>query len=107
LPLVYILPKKINYKNRIANLRNSTISIMSLSRENKSTYDTLIIDAEGYEYDLITDINKSSNLMNIFFELHTTIIGLEKSNKIFSSLKKNNFLLRGKFFNSYYYSKIN
>lgn len=104
---IYISPNKTNYKHRIVNLRNSTISIKSLSRENKFTYDTLIIDAEGYEYDLITDIDKSSNLMNIFFELHTSIIGLEKSNKIFSSLKKNNFILRGKFFNSYYYSKIN
>ena len=104
---LYSLLKKDNEKYKNINLRNSIVSIKSLSKEHKCVYDTLIIDAEGYEYDLITDINKNSNIRHIFFELHKSIIGLEKKNKIFDTLKKNNFFLKDKFFNSYYYSKIN
>jgi FkbM family methyltransferase len=103
---IYSYPQKNNAKYRNVNLSNSVVSIKSLSKEHKCAYDTLIIDAEGYEYDVITDI-KNSNIKHIFFELHKSIIGIKKNNQIFNSLKKNNFFLKEKFFNSYYYYKIN
>lgn len=102
---IYSPPQKNNAKYRNVNLSNSVVSIKSLSKEHKCTYDTLIIDAEGYEYDVITDI-KNSNIKHIFFELHKSIIGIKKNNQIFNSLKNNNFFLKEKFFNSFFYSKI-
>jgi len=101
---IYSYPQKNNAKYRNVNLSNSVVSIKSLSKEHKCAYDTLIIDAEGYEYDVITDI-KNSNIKHIFFELHTSIIGKKRTDKLLRSLKINKFNLVDSFFNSYYYSR--
>jgi FkbM family methyltransferase len=70
--------------------------------KNNNKINTLIIDAEGYEYDVITSI-KDKIFKKIFFELHSSIIGSEKTQKIFKVLKNNNYKLKGNFFNSYLY----
>ena len=84
---------------------NNFLSYKKLLKIEKCVYDTLIIDAEGYEYDLISDLYKNSFIKHIFFELHTSIIGKKRTIELFRSLKKNKFNLIDKFFNSYYYSR--
>ena len=69
-------------------------------------YDTLIIDAEGYEYDILTDISKESDIKHIFFELHASILKKKKTIFLLNYLKKMKFTQIDKFFNSYYFSKI-
>jgi hypothetical protein len=84
---------------------NNFISYKKLCKINKVIYNTLIIDAEGYEYDLIHDITKNKSIKHIFFELHTSIIGKKKTNILLRSLKVNKFNLVDSFLNSYYYSR--
>jgi FkbM family methyltransferase len=90
--------------NNFIKLNNST-SYKELCKINKVTYNTLIIDAEGYEYDLINDISKDNSIKHIFFELHTSIIGKKRTNILLRSLKANKFNLIDNFLNSYYYSR--
>lgn len=77
------------------------ISLKEILKKNNKI-NTLIIDAEGYEYDIITSI-KNKIFKKIFFELHSSIIGYQKTIKIFSILRKNNYKLKDKFFNSYFF----
>lgn len=84
---------------------NKFISYKKLCKMNKVVYNTLIIDAEGYEYDLINDISMNNSIKHIFFELHTSIIGKKRTDKLLRSLKINKFNLVDSFFNSYYYSR--
>ena len=96
-----------NSKNKNNNFikLNKFISYKKLCKINKVVYNTLIIDAEGYEYDLINDISMNNSIKHIFFELHTSIIGQKRTDKLLRSLKINNFNLVDSFFNSYYYSR--
>lgn len=88
------------------NIRINRLNYMSynyLSNITKTTYNTLIIDAEGYEYDLIKDLPLKSSIRHIFFELHSSIIGKRKTKDLFQQLKNKNFIYKDNFFNSYYF----
>jgi hypothetical protein len=74
-----------------------------LSNITKTTYNTLIIDAEGYEYDLIKDLPFKSSIKHLFFELHSSMIGKIKTKDLFQQLKNKNFIFKESFFNSYYF----
>jgi hypothetical protein len=91
-------------KNKLTKI-NNFISYKKLCRINKIAYDTIIVDAEGYEYDLIKDISMKIPIKHIFFELHSSIIGKKRTNNLFRFLKVNQFNLVDSFFNSYYYSR--
>ena len=73
---------------------------------NFKKFNTLIIDAEGFEYDYIKNLNKIKHIKYIIFELHNNLLTNEEIKKIFEKLKKNKFYLKDKCFNSYYFSKI-
>jgi len=81
-----------------------TISPYKIKNFNK--FNTLIIDAEGFEYDYIKNLNKVKNIKYIIFELHNNLLSSKEINRIFKELKKNKFYLKDKCFNSYYFSKI-
>ena len=68
-------------------------------------FNTLIIDGEGIEEYFLCNINKIKNINHVIFELHNNILSKKKINSIFFNLKKNNFKLIDKFFNSYYFRK--
>jgi FkbM family methyltransferase len=82
--------KNIFYKN-IKNIKN---------------YDTLIIDAEGAEYNFLINLNKLNNIKHIFFELHYDLLSKKKIKKIFSELHSNSYELKDKFLNSFYFKRI-
>ena len=69
-------------------------------------FNTLIMDGEGIEEYFITNIDQIPNIQNIIFELHNNMFELKKINFLFSNLKKNNFILIDKCFNSYYFKKL-
>ena len=73
---------------------------------NFNTFNTLIIDGEGIEEYFIANLNRINNIKHIIFELHNHIFKKNKINLIFKNLKKNNFYLREKCFNSYYFEKL-
>lgn len=81
--------KNIFYKN-IKNIKN---------------YDTLIIDAEGAEYNFLINLNKLNNIKHIFFELHYNLLSKKKIEKIFSELSSNSYELKDKFLNSFYFKR--
>lgn len=85
------------------------INIKSISHHkinDFNKFNTLIIDAEGFEYDYIKNLNKVKNINHVIFELHNNLLSTKKIKKIFEDLKKNKFHLKDKCFNSYYFSKI-
>lgn len=67
------------------------------------TYNTLIIDGEGIEEHYIKHLNKTKNIKYIYFELHYDIFDKAKTANIFKKLKENNFYLKDKFVNSFYF----
>jgi FkbM family methyltransferase len=69
-------------------------------------YNTLIIDAEGAEYNFLLNLKKFKNIKYIFFELHYNLLSKNKINRIFSELSNNFFVLQNKFLNSFYFKKI-
>lgn len=71
-----------------------------------SEYNTMIIDAEGYEYEIIKEIKKLKSIKNIFFELHPKILSSNKQKKLFKSLFDNGYVKKFDFLNSFYYKKI-
>ena len=73
--------------------------------KNFNNFNTLIIDAEGFEYDYIKNLKKVKNIEHIIFELHNNLLSKEKIKRIFHELKRNKFYLKDKCFNSYYFSK--
>ncbi len=81
-----------------------TISYNKINNFKK--FNTLIIDAEGFEYDYIKGLNKVKNIKYIIFELHNNLLSTKKIKIIFKELEKNKFHLKDKCFNSYYFSKI-
>jgi hypothetical protein len=68
-------------------------------------YNTLIIDAEGYEYEIIKNIKKLKSIKNIFFELHPKILTKNQQNRIFKVLSLAGFAKKIGFLNSYYFKK--
>jgi hypothetical protein len=64
------------------------------------------MDGEGIEEYFITNINLIKNIHNIIFELHNNMFNSKKIDFLFSNLKKNNFILIDKCFNSYYFKKL-
>lgn len=73
---------------------------------NLKKFNTLIIDGEGIEEHYLNNINKLPNIKYLIFEFHNDIfINLEKI-ELFRKLKKNKFVLKDKFINSYYFEKI-
>lgn len=69
-------------------------------------FNTLIIDGEGIEEYFLGNLNKINHIKHVIFELHTHMFKRKKINSIFLKLKKNNFLLIDRCFNSYYFKKI-
>ena len=59
---------------------------------------------ENYQ-NIITYINKFKNIKYLFFELHHNLIGNKKISKLMDSLSNNNFHLKDKCFNSYYFER--
>jgi len=94
---------------RLFNTKNyiipNTIYIKNI--KNFKSFNTLVIDAEGDELDYIKNINLSKNIKYIFFELHYNLIKNNQISKIFFYLKKNKFILKDKYFNSFYFEKKN
>jgi len=74
--------------------------------KNIKNYNTLVIDAEGAEYNFIINISKMKYIKYIFFELHYNLLTKNKIEKLFNILNSNSFSLKDKFFNSYYFEKI-
>jgi len=69
-------------------------------------YNTIIMDGEGIEEYFLTNIDKIKNIKYFIFELHNNMFSSKKIKSLFSNLKKNNFILIDKCFNSYYFTKI-
>ena len=63
---------------------------------------TLIIDAEGDEQYYIENIKYLRNIKHLYFELHHNIFEKKDVEKIMKNLKKNNFKIKDKCFNSFY-----
>jgi len=95
--------------SRLFNSKNylipNTINIKNI--KNYKSFNTLIIDAEGDEFDYIKNISLLKNIRYIFFELHYNLLNRHQISKIFSCLKKNQFILKDKYFNSFYFKKKN
>jgi len=86
----YLVPNNINIKN-IKKFKG---------------FNTLVIDAEGDELEYIKNISLVKNMKYIFFELHYNLLTNSQILKIFSTLKKNQFKLKDKYFNSFYFEKV-
>ena len=86
--------KKINVKN---------IDYKKIDKDR--SYNTLIIDAEGDEEYYIKSLKNLKNIKFIYFELHYNIFNKDQIENLMKLLKKNNFILRDKCFNSFYFSK--
>ena len=68
-------------------------------------YNTLIIDGEGIEEHFINNLDKIPNIKYLIFEFHHHIFNANQKNNLFTILKKKDFKLVSKCFNSYYFSK--
>tara|TARA_B100000795_G_C22686756_1_gene393961 strand:- start:34 stop:777 length:744 start_codon:yes stop_codon:yes gene_type:complete len=68
-------------------------------------YNTLIIDGEGVEEHFINNLDEIPNIKYLIFEFHHNIFDDEQKNILFTVLKRKNFKLISKCFNSYYFSK--
>ena len=65
----------------------------------------MIIDAEGYEHEIIKNINKLKNIEYLYFELHPKILNHHKQEEIFKLLRKYGFKREFEFLDSYYFQK--
>ena len=70
-----------------------------------NNYNTLIIDGEGIEEHFINNLDKIPNIKYLIFEFHHHIFDKVQKDSLFTILKKGNFKLVSKCFNSYYFSK--
>ena len=73
--------------------------------KNFKKFNTLIIDAEGDEQYYIENIKYLRNIKHLYFELHHNIFGKKDVEKIMKNLKKNNFEIKDKCFNSFYFRR--
>ena len=84
------------------------ISVKNISYkmvDKKNFFNTLIIDAEGDEEYYIKSLKNLKNIKHLFFELHYNIFKSTEIEKMMNLLKKNNFILRDKCFNSFYFKR--
>lgn len=91
--------RKSNKKFEVENISSNNII-------NFKKFNTLVIDAEGMEEYYINNIRFLNNINFLFFELHYDLLEEKKIIKINNILKKNNFFLVDKCFNSFFYKKI-
>ena len=89
----------------VYNEKVESINIDIILKKFNSDFNTLVLDCEGYEYDIITNINLIPNVKKIFVELHPKILGDDKISLIMNTLNKNSFILKDDFLGSYYYEK--
>lgn len=95
--------------NSMYRKANKVIKVENISFtkiKNFKKYNTLIIDAEGIEKYFIRNIKKLTNINYLFFELHNDIINSADYSNILNTLKKNNFFLFDKCFNSFFYKRV-
>lgn len=71
-----------------------------------SEYNTMIIDAEGYEFEILTKVKKLKSIKNIFFELHPKILSGYQQKKLFRSLFESGYVKQLDFLNTFFYKKI-
>ena len=71
-----------------------------------STYNTMIIDAEGYEFEILSRVKKLKSIKNIFFELHPKILSRYQQKKLFRSLFEGGYVKQLDFLNTFFYKKI-
>jgi hypothetical protein len=71
-----------------------------------SEYNTMIIDAEGYEFEILTKVKKLKSIKNIFFELHPKILSGYQQKKLFRSLFEGGYVKQLDFLNTFFYKKI-
>ena len=91
------------YEKSKNSITVNTISFNKIKNFNK--FNTLIIDAEGCELDYVRNIQKMDFIKHIIFELHNNLLSNKEIKTIFNFLRKNNFYLKDKCFNSYYFTK--
>jgi hypothetical protein len=75
--------------------------------DKKNFFNTLIIDAEGDEEYYIKSLKNLKHIKHLFFELHYNIFKSTEIEKMMNLLKKNNFFLIDKCFNSFYFKRKN
>jgi hypothetical protein len=95
--------------NSIYRKSNKKLIVKNISSNNISNFkkfNTLVIDAEGMEEYYINNIKFVNNINFLFFELHYDLLDKKKIKKINRILKKNNFFLVDKCFNSFFYKRI-
>jgi hypothetical protein len=90
--------RKSNKKFKVENIFSSNIP-------NFKKFNTLVIDAEGIEDYYINNIKFLNNINFLFFELHYDLLNSKKIERINKILKKNNFSLVDKCFNSFFYKR--
>ena len=73
--------------------------------DKKKYFNTLIIDAEGDEEHYIRSLKNLKNIKFIIFELHYNLFNKLQIKNLMLTLKKSNFILKDKCFNSFYFSK--
>lgn len=73
---------------------------------NFESFNTLIIDGEGIEDHYISNIQKLKNIKYLIFEFHNDILDASKKKRLFNKLKKNKFIMKDEFINSFYFEKI-
>ena len=66
----------------------------------------MIIDAEGYEFEILTKVKKLKSIKNIFFELHPKILSGYQQKKLFRSLFEGGYVKQLDFLNTFFYKKI-
>lgn len=94
-----------NRKN-IANGKKIMVENIYFKDLNLLSYNTMIIDAEGYEFEIIKEIKKLKSIKNIFFELHPKILSRNEQKKLFRSLFESGYVKQFEFLNSFFYKKI-
>jgi hypothetical protein len=71
-----------------------------------SEYNTMIIDVEGFEFEIITKVKELKSIKSIFFELHPKILSVIQQKKLFQSLFEAGYVKQFEFLNTFFYKKI-
>ena len=91
--------------SNVTKQKINNISFNRLQKKFQINFDTLIMDCEGYEFDILTNIAKYERVKKIIFELHPDLLGPTKTKKIFKVLSKNYFVKKDEFLNSFVFEK--